>query len=37
MLSGGEEATTPAWVVATLGLAGVISGLVIALLVAASG
>jgi putative membrane protein len=36
-LSGGEEASTPAWVVATLGLAGVISGLVIAVLVAASG
>jgi putative membrane protein len=36
MLSGGEEAGTPAWVVATLGLAGLISGLAIAVLVAAS-
>ena len=33
-LSGGEEASAPRWVVATLGLAGVTSGLVIVVLVA---
>ena len=37
MLSGGEVVSTPAWVVATLGLVGAISGLAIAVLIAASG
>jgi putative membrane protein len=35
-LSGGEEASTPGWVIAVLGLAGVMSGLGIAALVVAS-